>query len=229
MPVGQAAVPTVPSTSSTTVPAVANAASAATTTTLPRIKNAALPPSSATTVPNAPNAEPGQASLLVDGQTIDATITRSNDQLLVTAGDMTATISGRTADGTIAPLDADGNIHLSEGDSIALSAQGFGAGSDVEVWLFSTPTRLGTAHVNANGTVEASFKLPGGVPNGQHRLVLVGKNANKADTTFAVGLVYGKSGGVGTLGKVLIVTPLTLAILAALALPARRRRKNAVA
>jgi hypothetical protein len=173
--------------------------------------------------------DPGEASLVVGGQSINATITRSNDQLVVSAGDMTATISGRTADGAVAPLDADGNIHLNDGDSIALEANGFSPDSQVEVWLFSTPTRLGVGTVGADGRVSDSFTLPAGVANGHHRIVLKGLNAQKSDAVFAVGIVYGKSGGVGTVGKVLIVTPLVAAIMAALVLPARRRRKGLLA
>jgi hypothetical protein len=83
----------------------------------------------------------------VGGEPVESTVTRSNDQLVIAAGDMSATISGVTADGAVAPLDNDGNIRLSEGDQIQVEASGFAPNSDVEVWLFSTPTLLGTVTV----------------------------------------------------------------------------------
>lgn len=44
------------------------------------------------------------------------------------------------------------------------------AGQTVHGWLFSTPTDLGTADVNADG--RANFIIPGNVPAGAHRLAL---------------------------------------------------------
>lgn len=226
-PIGQAAVATIAPTT--------NSIAATTNTTTPVVRSATATTTTSTssttttTLPNAPKVDPGEASLTVGGEAIDATITRSNDQLVVSAGEMTATVSGRTADGSIAPLDADGNIHLNDGDSIALDAEGFGPESEVEVWLFSTPTRLGVAKVGTDGTISASFPLPAGVSSGHHRIVLSGVNSARDKSVFAVGIVFGKQGGVGTVGKVLIVTPLVAAIMAALVLPARRRRKGLLA
>jgi hypothetical protein len=57
--------------------------------------------------------------------------------------------------------------------------------------------------------------------------VLSGTNPDESEAVFAVGIVVGGEGGVGTVGTILIASPLVLAMLAALAIPARRRRQKA--
>ena len=211
-------------TSTTIAERQAQATAASTTTTVPRPVATTVAPS--TTVPEIAEAAPGEASLLVGGEEVEATLSRSNDQLVIAAGEMSATISGVTSDGAIAPLDSEGNIRLSDGDQIQVEASGFAPNSDVEVWLFSTPTLLGTVAVNGEGTASSKFALPRGVESGNHRVALNGKNAVGDDASFAVGIVIGSSsGGVSTAGKVLISVPIALAVLFALVIPARRRRK----
>ena len=211
-------------TSTTIAERQAQATAASTTSTVPRPVATTVAPS--TTVPEIAEAAPGEASLLVGGEEVEATLSRSNDQLVIAAGEMSATISGVTSDGAIAPLDSEGNIRLSDGDQIQVEASGFAPNSDVEVWLFSTPTLLGTVAVNGEGTASSKFALPRGVESGNHRVALNGKNAVGDDASFAVGIVIGSSsGGVSTAGKVLISVPIALAVLFALVIPARRRRK----
>ena len=212
---GQPAAPrTTPTTIATGSPTPTSTTSTTTTTT--------------TTIPSAPAAAPGEASLEIDGVTIDATVTRSNNELVINAGSLSATISGRSADGTLAPLDSDGNIRLEEGDSLVFDAVGFNASSEVEVWLFSTPTRLGAVAVTPSGTASGVFALPAGVDSGTHRVVLSGINPDQDKTVFAVGIVIGGNEGVGTVGRVLIALPLVLAMVAALVIPARRRRQQRI-
>ncbi|MBM3638745.1 MAG: hypothetical protein FJW98_04835 [Actinobacteria bacterium] len=213
------------STSATTT-SISPATTTSTSTTIARPVATAATPSTTTTVPEIAEAAPGEAAILVGGESVKSTLSRSNDQLVISAGDMAATISGLTSDGAVAPLDSEGNIRLSEGDQIQVEASGFAPNSDVEVWLFSTPTLLGTVTVNAEGTASAVFPLPRGAESGNHRVALNGKNVAGDDASFAVGIVIGSnSGGVSTAGKVLIAIPIALAVLFALVIPARRRRK----
>jgi hypothetical protein len=225
-PIAQTQIARVVTSTTSAERATTTTLAAATTTTVARpVATTAAPPTT-TTVPEIAEAAPGEAAILVGGEPVKSTVTRSNDQLVIAAGDMSATISCVTADGAVAPLDNDGNIRLSEGDQIQVEASGFAPNSDVEVWLFSTPTLLGTVTVNAQGTASAQFPLPTGAESGNHRVALNGKNVAGEDASFAVGIVIGSaSGGVSTAGKVLIAIPIALAVLFALVLPARRRRK----
>lgn len=179
--------------------------------------------------PAVPTASPGEAAVDVGGRPVEMTLSRANDQLVVETADLSATISGVGGDGVVTALDNDGVLRLVEGDQIQIETVGFAPGSEVEVWLFSTPMLLGTIGVGANTNAVGSFPLPEGIESGRHRIALVGSNSKGEPTSLAVGVLVGSStGGVGTVGKVLIIAPIALAVFAALVLPARRRRKVAV-
>jgi len=173
----------------------------------------------------------GQSAVQVDGVKTDATVTRENNQMVVTAGSLSATLSGLDKSGKRSPLDSDGNIHLDAGDEIKISVGGFKPGSFVEVWLFSTPTQLGTAVVGVDGTVSGTYRLPVGTKSGTHRIVVTAKMANGKPTSFTLGILVGDISTTSTLTRVLIAIPIALAIGFGFILPTqlRRRRKTRIA
>ena len=195
----------------------------ATTTTLPRI-------TTTTTLgpPVVAKVSAGQTAVQVDGVKTDATVTRENNQMVVTAGSLSATLSGVDKAGKTSPLDSDGNIHLAGGDVIRISVGGFKSGSLVEVWLFSTPTKLGSAVVGTDGAINGLFTIPVGIKSGSHRVVISAKLPNGKPTTFTLGILVGDISTTSTLTRVLIAIPITLAIGFGFLLPTqlRRRRKT---
>jgi hypothetical protein len=197
----------------------------ATTTTLPRI-------ATTTTLgpPVVAKVSAGQTAVQVDGVKTDATVTRENNRMVVTAGSLSATLSGVDKAGKTSPLDSDGNIHLTGGDVIRISVGGFKTGSLVEVWLFSTPTKLGSAVVGADGAINGLFTIPMGVKSGSHRVVISAKLPNGKPTTFTLGILVGEISTTSTLTRVLIAIPITLAIGFGFLLPTqlRRRRKTLI-
>ena len=238
VPQGQASVATIAPTTTTlpvlgangipvptTTTVAPSRSSTAATTTLPRIVTT-------TTVgpPVVDKVDAGQTAVQVDGVKTDATVTRDNNQMVVTAGSLSATLSGLDKSGKRSPLDSDGNIHLNAGDEVKISVGGFKPGSVVEVWLFSTPTQLGTAVVGADGTVSGTYKLPSGTKSGTHRIVVTAKLANGKPTSFTLGILVGDISTTSTLTRVLIAIPITLAIGFGFLLPTqlRRRRKSLI-
>ena len=219
-------VPTTTTTTSTTVaPARSKTVVTTTTTTVPAIvKNAAPIP------PVVDKVAAGQTAVQVDGVKTDATVTRENNQMVVNAGSLSATLSGLDKAGMTAPLDSDGNVHLDGGDIIKISVGGFKPGSIVEVWLFSTPTQLGTAVVGADGTVSGEYRLPVGTKSGSHRVVVTARMANGKPTTFTLGILVGNISTTSTLTRVLIAIPIALAMGFGFLLPnqLRRRRRKAL-
>jgi hypothetical protein len=207
----------------TTAPA---ATKAFVSTTLPRIVTT-------TTVgpPVVDKVDAGQTAVQVDGVKTDAVVTRDNNQMVVTAGSLSATMSGLDKTGKRSALDSDGNIHLAAGDEIKISVGGFKPGSIVEVWLFSTPTQLGTAVVGADGTVSGTYRLPAGTKSGTHRVVVTARLANGKPTSFTLGILVGDISTTSTLTRVLIAIPIALAIGFGFLLPnqLRRRRKTRTA
>jgi len=240
---GQVSVATVaPTTTSTTTSTTmvllgANGLPAPTTTTIAPPKPAAttttttLPAIVTTTTvgpPEVAKVSAGQSAVQVDGVTTDAVVTRKNNQMVVTAGSLSATLSGLDRTGKLSPLDSDGNVHLAGGDIIKISVGGFKPETIVEVWLFSTPMKLGSVVVGEDGTVTGEYKLPFGIKSGSHRVVVTAKMVNGKSTTFTLGILVGKISQTSTLTRVLIAIPISLAIGFGFLLPTqlRRRRKS---
>ena len=141
----------------------------------------------------------------------------------------TFSFTGLDKAGKTAPLDSDGNIHLEGGDVIKISVGGFKPKTLVEVWLFSTPTKLGSVVVGADGTVTGAYRLPVGIKSGSHRVVVTAKLPNGKPTTFTLGILVGNISKSSTLTRVLIAIPITLAIGFGFLLPTQlrhRRRKK---
>jgi hypothetical protein len=209
------------STTSTTVPLTRSRI--AVTTTLPAIVTT-------TTVgpPVVDKVDAGETAVQVDGVKTDATVTRDNNQMVVTAGSLSATLSGLDKTGKRSPLDSEGHIHLNAGDEIKISLGGFKPGSLVEMWLFSTPTQLGTAVVGADGKVSGTYRLPAGTKSGTHRVVVTAKLANGKSTTFTLGILVGDISTTSTLTRVLIAIPIALAIGFGFLLPNQLRRRRRI-
>jgi hypothetical protein len=209
------------SSSVVTSTTVAARVSAVTTTTIPvSVTTTTVGP------PDIAQVSAGESSVLLDGVETSASVARENNQMVVTAGSVSATLSGLDAQGKTVPLNSDGSVHLSAGDSIKVAVGGFKPDSEVEVWLFSTPVRLGSAAVGADGSMSKTFILPAGVKSGNHRVAVLAKLPNGKTATFTLGIVVGEISTTSTLTRVLIAIPIALAIGFGLVLPTRLRRRR---
>jgi len=173
----------------------------------------------------------GGSALRIAGREVPLKISRLEDQLLLSAQNFDAAFSGVRTDGSIVPLDTDGNIRLDKGDAIKVAVTGFSPGSQVEIRLYSDPILLGMVAVNDEGTVTEAYQIPETVPGGSHRVVLSGKNYSGDTVIFTVGIVVGAQGSTSGLVRALIAVPILVAIFLALFLPAflRRPKKPALA
>lgn len=180
---------------------------------------------------NAPaitDVDAGEGAVDVGGKTVVQTLTRRNNQLEIRTGELSTTLSSTTADGAIAPLDNDGNLRISSGDTIRIHLEGFKPNSEVSAWFFSTPIKLGTVKVQANGSVTAAFKVPEGVEDGTHRVAVTAQLKDGKSATFTMGVIVGKLQTTSTLTRILIVVPITLAIFVGFLLPNRIRRRKSL-
>ncbi len=80
------------------------------------------------------------------------------------------------------------------GGSIKVSLNGFDAGASVEIWLHSTPVRLGSLTVGADGTGSAQLTIPADVPAGAHTLTAVLIGTTVASSAILVVAGAGQSG-----------------------------------
>lgn len=180
--------------------------------------------------PQVPKVVTGGAAVESDGKSVKATITRENNQIVVQAGAITAQVAGVNKAGDPEPLDADGNIRIPAGSRVRIRASGFEPASTVDGWLFSTPVRIGSATVDAKGSVDTVFVIPEGTPAGAHRIAIEARSADGKPTTIAVGVRIGDFEKESNIAARLVIALLVSAMLAGLFLPAvtnRRRRRRA--
>jgi hypothetical protein len=204
----------------------------ATSTTVARTEVTTTTTTTTTTIPapDAPDASPGNGAIVVDGKEEVATVTRANNRVTVGAGGVSVTFNGIAQDGTILPLDSDGNLRITGGDSVSVEGTGFAANQDVEVWMFSTPQLLATVKADSNGKVVENIKLSTMLQEGNHRFVIDGKSTNGSDALVALGVIVGyESSGLSTTGKLLIALPIGLAIIVGLVIPTTVRRRKKLA
>ena len=225
---GQASVATIAplstvarSGASVTTTTVAARVSTVTTTTVARsVTTTTVGP------PDIAKVSAGESSVLLDGVKTDTKVARQNNAMIVMAGSVSAALSGINDQGKTVPLDSDGSVRLSAGDSIKVAVGGFKPDSEVEVWLFSTPVRLGSAPVSSDGSMSKTFILPAGVKSGNHRVAVLAKLPNGKTATFTLGIVLGEISTTSTVTRVLIAIPIALAIGFGLILPTRLRRRR---
>lgn len=83
-----------------------------------------------------------------------------------------------SADGRVAPAEGGGAlIELVEDDVAEVSGDGFLGGTRADVWLFSTPTLLGSVTIAADGTFSGEVDVTG-IATGEHTLQLQGVGAD---------------------------------------------------
>ena len=176
-----------------------------------------------------PQLQPGQAFILRDGEVGQFEITRRDNHVIVTAGNLSASLVVTDPEGQVSPLDSDGSILLPDDSHlVGVDVSGFQPDSDVETWMYSEPTRLGVATVHQSGQVSANYPVPRGVDSGRHRVVLSGSDSDGNDITIALGVRIGKDSRTSSTGRVVFAMVLLLAAVAGIFFPAvvRRRRRE---
>jgi hypothetical protein len=156
---------------------------------------------------------------------VKTTVTREDNQIVVQAGSVTAKVAGVNEAGEPMSLDADGNIRIPAGSRVRIRASGFEPGTLVDGWLFSTPVRIGSATVDGDGAMDATFVIPENAPAGAHRIAVEARTADGKKTTITVGVMVGDFEKESNIATWLIVCALLLATGLAVLLPAVSRRR----
>lgn len=211
-----------PRTSSTIGRATSSVASS-TSTTVPATTTTTVP------APVAPGASPGTAASTVDGKEVPTKVSRLDNQLVIEAAGVKVHVYAVTKDAETVALDAEGVLAISGDDTVVFDAEGYQPGGDVDVWLNSTPVKLGTTTADGDGRVSGQYAVPAAVDAGDHRVVLAGTTKSGGDSVIGVGLRIGEYGKESNVSRWIILSTIILAIFLALLLPttARRRRNRA--
>lgn len=101
------------------------------------------------------------------------------------------------ADGTLTSSAADGKV--AAGAQVTVSGKDFLPGSTVEIVVYSTPVKLGSVVVLADGTFTTTVTLPANLTNGVHNLVASGVDVNGNARNLVVEVTV--SGGTAVLAN----------------------------
>jgi len=199
------------------------------TSTVPQTTTTVGAASTSGDAPEPPSVEPGEAATLMDGVDVDTTLTRLNNELIITAGSLRMVVVGIADDGSVLELDDDGNIRLNQTRTLRVELSNLAVGATVDMWLFSDPTLLDSFVVGDDGAIKSRLAVSTQIPDGKHRLVVRQVTRTRSELVLAVGVVLGPESNGGSAIGWIIFPPLVLAAVAALVIPARRRRNTRAA
>lgn len=175
-------------------------------------------------VPIAPEVMLGAAKIMAGGELSSVWMTKSDTEIYISGGGITSSFSGRGDSGSALLLDANGNLHLGTDDEIAVRAYGYVPNSSVELWMFSSPTKLISVFSDARGVIEVRAAVPATVQAGNHRLVVEGTNDDGDLVVITMGITYGEPNETLFSASRLTGFLLLLAIVIGLFLPVTMRR-----
>ena len=145
------------------------------------------------TLPAKPTLNQG-AIALIGGQAIPLAVRRDDSNISIVAETTNTEFEVKLVAPTgaaISPQDL--VLQGSQGDALHFNGGGLAPNSEVKVYVFSTPTYLGTVTTNASGDFIGQFKLPASLMKGQHTLQFGGYLADgKVVTTSFALLVSAK-------------------------------------
>jgi len=184
------------------------------TTTPPEVASTTSEANSVSTTSVAP-VPPGTGEAVVGGTSVavETSVDLDAGSATIVAGDIAATITGGEA--PAADADTPENALVFEaGSEVNVSASGFQPESEAEVIIYSEPTNLGRVKVDVNGTITARVTLPNNLKTGNHTLVISGVDADNRPISVKFGLIVYGTDSVTPIWVWLLVSALTLTLLA---------------
>ena len=215
IPQGQKSVPrvaqTVPTAASTTVPVA--------TESLERAKTGSQPPLPA-------EVETGQGSYSANGKVQKLEVSRNSNQVVMNAGQQKVVIGLLDSNGKRVALNDEGNLDLSIAAFIDVDLDGFAPGEGCSIWIYSTASKLGESVVDSAGRVSGRFSIPAAIETGSHRIVVSVGPKPESSQRFTLGVVNSEVSRSSVLSRVLIIAPITIAVIVGLLIPNQQRRRR---
>lgn len=168
-----------------------------------------------------------EIAVYVNGKKTTAKIVKTATKITVSVFGTSTTLSAIAPDGTTINITADGVLEVRRGSTVSSATTGFSAYSPVEAWCYSTPTKLGTETTNGLGETQGSYQIPTSISTGNHHLVIRGTNSSRQSVTIGFALRVTEDSlitRIATSPAVWVI--LILALLLALFIPGRVRRRN---
>lgn len=137
-----------------------------------------------------PEANPGEAIILTDGNPQPVTTEVVQDTILrVNGGDFSFSMSSVDSAGQARWLPSTGAVIRVEPHSyLRVFGHGFAPGTTVNVWMFSTPVHLGHVFVGPDGSFSGTVPIFANIPVGPHTIQANGLDASMEERSVALGI-----------------------------------------
>jgi len=159
-----------------------------TPTTTPTV--APSSPATPSAAPSPTELKPGVGTIVVNGESVSILVepTVDGSRLTIIGAGIAFTIDAVGPAGAALPLAPDGSLVLSQSGEFTMSGFGFDPSSSVTLFMFSTPTQLGTLPVPRNGALLGSVTIPASTSTGDHTIQAVGTGVDGMPMTVSLGV-----------------------------------------
>jgi len=175
---------TTPSNTPSTVRVVSDGEAAAAVATTPNnVQDLSLP----VFVNNQlPEPDPAQPVVIQTENDVTVQVVTVNNQVVTVADETGYRLAVAAVDesGAPMPVAADGALLVPRNLFISINGQGLQPNSVAVAWVFSEPRRLGDVRVAGDGSFSAKFRVPRGLPEGDHTTQVNGVDANGGMRSF---------------------------------------------
>jgi len=134
---------------------------------------------------------PGKAAVLIGKKLIDlrVVINDDNSATIELPGQFVVRVIPTLPEDSVVLSDGATGLRVYRNRTVAIQGEGFANESEVEVWVNSTPVKLGTAMTDANGAFSETFTTPLGIELGEHTLTLSGNLPDGTLSKTSIGLI----------------------------------------
>ena len=164
---------------------------------------------------------------MVRGKQVKVAVEQADGQVVMRLPNkVTLRIGSTDPTAKSAQVNADGVLVAYRGETIAVTAEGFVAGTTYTVYMFSDPLELGRGETSSRGEVSTVVQVPADVKTGGHTLQVNGVGAGDEVVSVSLGFKVTERQD----NTRAVVISLTIAVLLALlgGRPVFRRRRRSV-
>ena len=138
-------------------------------------------------------------------------------------------MSATTSDGKVIEPNLDGRFSVLAGSRLALNGAGFRPDSEVQVWLYSTPTYIVSVRADADGNVPITLDITDEMAAGDHHIVLNGTSYTGDDVTVSTPVtILGNlsESVIERVGSTVVWVLLVTALMIGLLIPTTLKRRS---
>ena len=133
---------------------------------------------------------PGTGGVVVNGRVTDLTVTFSdnNSASIKYLNNLIVNIAGNSPAAASKVATGSSSIRVYRNQTVDITGSGYGPNTSVDVWINSTPIKLGSTMSDANGLISETFGISANIDIGNHTITLNGKFADGTKASVSVGI-----------------------------------------